>query len=114
METPAGSGVHLVVAIDGQVVVHAATDWQQIHIPDRFFRTDDSIGGGRQLRKCGRLQGAIADSYQAGATAPPQRWQDPLKCTDRPSGCGSPVDFCILRFLRHSSSHMSATAPSDL
>ena len=33
-------------------------------------------------------------------------------CTGRSSGCGSPVDCYILSFLRHSSSHMSATAPS--
>ena len=60
MGTPAGSGVHLVVAIDGQVVVHAATAWRQRHIPERLFQTDKSIGSGRQFQKCGRLRGAIA------------------------------------------------------
>ena len=50
---------------------------------------------------------------RAGATAPPRSWQDPPNCTDRSSGCGSPVDCFILRFLRHSSSQMSETAPSD-
>ena len=30
--TPAGSGFHLVVAIDGQVVVHSATKWRKMHV----------------------------------------------------------------------------------
>ena len=44
VETPVGSGIHLVVAIDGQVAVHAATAWRQRHIPDRFFHTDVGQG----------------------------------------------------------------------
>ena len=35
-------------------------------------------------------------------------------CTNRSSGCGFPVDYYILRFLHHSSSQMSATAPFRL
>ena len=114
MGTPAGSGVYLVVAIDGQVVIHAVTAWRQMHIPDRVFRTDKIIRIGRQFRMCGHLHGAIAASPWSGATAPPRRWQDPPKCTDSSIGCGSPVDCYILRFLRHSSPQMIATAPSDI
>ena len=66
MGTPAGSDVRLVVAIDFQVVVHAATAWQQRHIHDQLFRTNESIGIGSQLRKCGRLHGAIAASPGPG------------------------------------------------
>ena len=54
---------HLVVAIDA---------------PNRFFRTDASIGSGRQLQKFSRLHGAVAASPRDGATALPRRWQDLL------------------------------------
>ena len=57
---PAGSGVHLFVAIDGQVVVHASTAWRQRHTPNRFFRTNAGIGSGRQLQKCRRIHREIA------------------------------------------------------
>ena len=62
MVTPAGSGVHLIVAIDEHVVIHASNDWRQRHIPDQFFQTDATIGSGRQFRKCSRLHGGIAAS----------------------------------------------------
>ena len=96
-----------------QVAVHATTSWKQSHTPNLFFQTDKSIRRGRQFRKCVRLHRMIAASPQAGATAPPRRWQDPPKFTYRSSGCESPVDCYILRFLRHSSSQMSVTAPSN-
>ena len=37
MGTPEGSGVHLVVVIGVQVVVHAVTTWRQRHILNQFF-----------------------------------------------------------------------------
>ena len=75
--TPAGSGVHLVVAIAGQVFIHATTAWRQRHNPNQFLRTDKIIGSGRQWRKWSRLHRTIAVSPPTGATAPPRRWQDP-------------------------------------
>ena len=44
--------------------------------PNRLFRTDESIGSGRQFQKCSRLHRAIAASPKDGATSPPRRWQD--------------------------------------
>ena len=75
--TPSEFGVHLVVAIDGQVVAHAAPAWRQRHTPNPLFRTDKSIGSGRQFRKCSCLHRAIAASPQAVDTAPSRRCQDP-------------------------------------
>ena len=77
MGTPAGSGVHLVVAIDSHVVVHAAIAWRQRYIPNQFVRTDEIIRSGRQLWKCGHIHGTIAFSPRVGVTTPPRRWQDP-------------------------------------
>ena len=82
--------------------------------PESIFPDGKIIGSGMQLRKRGRLHGAIAASPRAGATVPRRRWQDLPKCTDRSSGCGSPVDYYILRFLYNLFSQIIATATSDL
>ena len=111
---PEGYGVHLIVAIGNQVVVQATTALQQRHILNPFFRQDASIGSGSKWLKCSCINRGISASQWDGLPLSPIDNKILRRRTDRSSGCVSPVDFYIFRFLCHSSSQISVTAPSDI